>query len=99
MANTVYETYRNGAESLEDHLRESIRAFYQRYSRLPISVVVSSGKPKGSKEEDPTHKDTAESALKALDLPDLLVRVAGGCLVGEVWLQVEGHPPSRKERA
>jgi hypothetical protein len=87
--NTAYEMYRNGTEKLQDHLEACLQAFHERHGRLPADVVVSTGRPSGSRQSDPTHAENARAALLALGLTNLPVEAIGGCLAGEVWLGIE----------
>jgi len=72
-----YITYRNGAKDLGEHVKAAVTHFYQTVGKLPLSVTVN-----------PEVKDDAKCAVLALDLGSVPVITCGGCLSGEVWLQV-----------
>lgn len=69
---TTFITYRNGTDELEKRIEAAMIHFQQQHGRLPAAVVV--------------HKSEVDTA-RALTLA-LPVSGTGGCLVGEVWLQV-----------
>lgn len=71
----AYAVYRNGHGDLTERLREALRDYYARYGQLPPGVVVH-----------PSLKEETAKALAALDLPQMPVGGAKGCLVPEVWL-------------
>jgi hypothetical protein len=83
-----YEIYRDGASKLRNHLQASIQAFYGRHGRLPVSVIVSKSKTSQKDEGEQTLEEKAKVALENLELPDLPVKTTGGCLAGEIWLEV-----------
>ncbi|MBN1811793.1 MAG: hypothetical protein JXA14_08150 [Anaerolineae bacterium] len=74
-----YLVYRNGGEDLAALLGLAL-ADHQGRTTHPLAGIV-------------VHKtaiDRACAALKALGVGDLPVTGGGGCLVGEVWLVVDG---------
>jgi hypothetical protein len=76
---TRYITYRNGIGDLTALLRLALASYREQHGSLPAGVVV--------------HKTAiceAQQALKSLALSTLPAIGCGGCLVGEVWLAVDG---------
>ncbi|MBN1887109.1 MAG: hypothetical protein JW850_03935 [Thermoflexales bacterium] len=77
----TFKTYRNGwkgdPSSLPGVLQAVIGDFAGRHAVMPKSVMIH-----------PTAAGAAAAALAGLGLASLEVQTAGGCLLGEIWLEV-----------
>lgn len=75
---TTYLTYRNGGGDLESRVKAALTNFWQTRHERPAAVVF--------------HKAEAQESralIKRLSPgSDVAVRSCGGCLVGEVWLEI-----------
>lgn len=84
---TTYKTYRNGVGSLPVRIRAAVSHFYRTRQVLPASIAVN-----------PVEVNAARGAVGALTLglsaqagrqAGVPVEVNGGCLAGEVWLEIQ----------
>jgi hypothetical protein len=75
---TTFLTYRNGGGDLESRIKGALASFWQTRHERPAAVVV--------------HKTKAQEGQELLKRlapgSDVAVRGCGGCLVGEVWLEI-----------
>jgi len=76
--------YRNGASKMENRVKTAVKHFYQSRHRLPATVVVN-----------PAEVDAARAACEALSLK-VAVSGGGGCLSGELWLEVASSSDAGK---
>jgi hypothetical protein len=74
---TTFITYRDGMDKLETRIKTAVGHFYQSRQRLPVCIVVNR-----------SELDAARVAAETLAL-SVLVGSIGGCLVPEVWLEVD----------
>jgi hypothetical protein len=64
-----------------------MQAFYGCHGRLPVAVIVGKGANRKDEAEQ-TLEEKTKVALESLELPNLPVKTSGGCLTGEIWLEV-----------
>lgn len=80
MAMTTFIAYRNGTDNLERRIRLALASFRKSFDRWPAAVVVPSS-------------EVAEAMGLVVGLGvGCEVRGSGGCLVPEVWLEINENP-------